>query len=471
MSVIRLSTLTALALFLSGQARAETAVGWRKDGTGRFTDARPPLHWSPTRNVRWKTPMPAWGNASPIVVGDRVYVGAEPATLLCLDANTGRILWQKATEVIDALTPEEAAQARPLIEEATKADAQLTEQLQEVSRLSRELRKRAAGPADKEKLDSAIARANALKLALEKAARYRTTLTNDTIGSASATPVSDGHNVYVAYGNGVVTSFDANGGRRWARWLGEPRREGMNGYAGGHAASPLLVGGKLIVPFEQLTALDPTDGKILWRSVPYRDAGTPAVATLTGGAALVTPDGHLISVVDGTVLAEQLTQIFYSGPVVEGRTAFFSGSAEVAELLQHGHAIVRAVPLEGTRHPLWETNLSKDYYISSPVVLQGLLYTLSESGSLTAVDAKTGAVVYEQKLGAAHGVVAYPSLTIAGRLLFASTDDGTTRVIRPGRKFEQIAENVLEPLRASPFFAGRRLYVRSLDNLFCIEEK
>ena len=80
-------------------------VGWRTDGGGNYLDADIPIAWSASENVIWKTPMPAWSNASPVVVGDRLYVLGEQTLLLCLDRASGQILWQASNhyqEVLDA---------------------------------------------------------------------------------------------------------------------------------------------------------------------------------------------------------------------------------------------------------------------------------------------------------------------------------------------------------------------------------
>lgn len=75
---------------------------WQVEGT-------PPTQWSATRgeNIRWRTPMPEAGMSSVTAWGDRVFVTTHvPITTLkekeavkdiigfCLDADTGRILWQ-----------------------------------------------------------------------------------------------------------------------------------------------------------------------------------------------------------------------------------------------------------------------------------------------------------------------------------------------------------------------------------------
>jgi outer membrane protein assembly factor BamB len=65
-------------------------------------DQKPPLTWSETENVRWKSPVPGRGHGSPTVVGDQVFLAAaepdrEVQSVLCFDRNTGKLLWQ--TEV------------------------------------------------------------------------------------------------------------------------------------------------------------------------------------------------------------------------------------------------------------------------------------------------------------------------------------------------------------------------------------
>jgi outer membrane protein assembly factor BamB len=82
---------------------AAPLTGFRDDGAGRYPDATPVLTWGPASNVLWKTALPDWSNASPILVGKRIFVCAEPATMIGLDATTGAILWQ---DTLDPLPPE-----------------------------------------------------------------------------------------------------------------------------------------------------------------------------------------------------------------------------------------------------------------------------------------------------------------------------------------------------------------------------
>jgi outer membrane protein assembly factor BamB len=60
----------------------------------------PPLAWSDSENVLWKSPVPGRGHGSPIVVGQRVFLAAaepdrEVQSVLCFDRVSGRQLWQR----------------------------------------------------------------------------------------------------------------------------------------------------------------------------------------------------------------------------------------------------------------------------------------------------------------------------------------------------------------------------------------
>lgn len=69
---------------------------------GIAADQTPPLKWSETENVVWKSPVPGRGHGSPTVVGDRVYlataeVDKETQSVHCFDRADGKLVWR--TEV------------------------------------------------------------------------------------------------------------------------------------------------------------------------------------------------------------------------------------------------------------------------------------------------------------------------------------------------------------------------------------
>lgn len=77
---------------------------------GVAPDAPLPIHFGPTRNVRWKVDLPGTGNSSPTVSGDRVFVtaqrGGSPPELLvvCIDRRRGDIRWQRSVGVAEGQT-------------------------------------------------------------------------------------------------------------------------------------------------------------------------------------------------------------------------------------------------------------------------------------------------------------------------------------------------------------------------------
>jgi len=74
----------------------EHPIGFRGDGSGHFPGATPPVSFSEKegKNVRWSIKLPSWSQSTPLVIGKRVITSAEPDTTLCVDADTGKVLWQ-----------------------------------------------------------------------------------------------------------------------------------------------------------------------------------------------------------------------------------------------------------------------------------------------------------------------------------------------------------------------------------------
>jgi outer membrane protein assembly factor BamB len=74
---------------------------WRgpnRDGVAT-SDQKPPLRWSETENVVWKTAVPGRGHGSATVVGDQVFLATcdeeeETQSVLCFDRKTGSQVWK-----------------------------------------------------------------------------------------------------------------------------------------------------------------------------------------------------------------------------------------------------------------------------------------------------------------------------------------------------------------------------------------
>src|SRR5262249_43809549 len=70
------------------------------NGSGTAADKDIPVAWT-DKDILWKTALPGVGNSSPIVWGDRLFLQSasrdgKERMLLCVDANSGKVLWSKS---------------------------------------------------------------------------------------------------------------------------------------------------------------------------------------------------------------------------------------------------------------------------------------------------------------------------------------------------------------------------------------
>jgi outer membrane protein assembly factor BamB len=127
---------------------------------------------------------------------------------------------------------------------------------------------------------------------------------------------------------------------------------------------------------------------------------------------------------------------------------------------------------------------------ASPIVHDGLIYTVGVNGLLRVFDAATSKLVYDKQLDfhIKYSYVNEPgvsaSLCMAGGKIFITDNQLTTLVIEPGRAFKLVAKNTLENIwnfgrwgegqeqfLSTPVFDGDRIYFRGFEYLYCIGEK
>jgi len=533
-------------------------VGWRGDGSGHYPSANPPLTRSP-RNLVWKVSLPNWSNASPIVVGDRVFVCSEPTSLICVAEADGRILWERDAEIVDdLLTPDERTRFEST---QRRLEALERERISLLIAMSREAAKSLPGPDERERLgekrreridalkaeQAEIARClsavplperftperlalaqrqtgiadalyreeaeynpsaaqsalqpdldrldaaqqrerKSLKRELETWAGRLPTPPNQagkmhpSTGYSTPTPVSDGRFVYAAFGTGAVACFNVDGGRRWIRYVGQPSA------TCGQVASPVLLGGRVIVHFAHpseteptkatsftggirgrvpcLAALDAGTGEVLWRTPVGGGAGTAVALRAGEHDVLVTPAGDVVRAADGRRLLAGTARLHYNSPAVRGDVLYFvdpqHAGTSVAVRLSTADGMVRA-------ETLWTTPYRKTRGFATPLCHDGILYAIGEDCALTAQDATTGEMLYEQSFRTEGWRGAYSSVTRAGDSLFIGFERGGLLAFRPGSAYRELGRFDVGALRSTPAFRGNRMYVRTLTHLYCIE--
>jgi outer membrane protein assembly factor BamB len=444
-------------------ALADAPIGWRTDGSGSYPKAQPPLEWSPTKNVIWRTPMPGYGVSHPVLLGQRVFICSEPATLLCLDRKEGTILWKKTSTYAELeIAPEVRERLKVELEQTAELSKKQSAIQKEKDTLYRSLVKDKAAKeeiqAKMKPFEKQIDDLNKEKLKLTVAVLYTQPGIHSIAGYSAPTPVTDGKEIFVAFGNGLMACFDLDGNRKWLKLI----EHSNAAYA--HSNSPILVGDKVVIHFTDLVALDRKTGAESWRLKLPTSHGTPLVTRIGDVDVILTPRGAMVRAEDGKLLTDKLGSCGSNSPILHDGTVYYvHGSGTSAFRLPESVQDVAKMK------PLWKTKVKGDgYWFSSPVIDEGLLYAASDQGLLTVLEADTGKIVYEERLNL--GGATYPSISLAGNRVFVSSDNGSTVVVQPGREYKELARSKLEPFRSSLVFEGKRVYVRTEKNLYCIGE-
>ena len=427
-------------------------AAWRgPNGNGSAAaDCQPPLKWSATENIKWKTEIPGRGHSTPILWGEQLFLltavpkgGAAPAeeaapaprgegergqgggggggrggrggrgggapqseytfAVLCVDANTGKIKWQ--TEVNEQKPHEGHHQT-------------------------------------------------------------------NTFASCSA--VTDGQHVFASFGSFGIACLTLDGKLVWKKDLGDMRTR--NSF--GEGASPALWGDTLVVPWDHegdsaLYALDAKSGEVKWkvdREEPTIWA-TPLITEFKGRVQVIASGSNRVrsyDLKDGKLIWE--CQALGPNPIP---TPMRLGDTVICASGYRSYHLA-AIPLDGegdvTERVVWKRNDSAPY-VSTPVMYEESLYvTKSQDPLLTIVNAKTGETLMEpQRLPSLNNLYASP-LAANGRIYFSSRN-GTTVVLKHGNEAEVLATNELgEGLDASPIAVGKRLFLRGEKHLFCVEQ-
>lgn len=400
------------ALFLVGLCCWVQAENWPRFrgplGTGHHAGAPLPTKWGP-ENVLWRVELKGEGHSSPVNWEHRIFLTA--ATDQC------RTRWVFALDARDG---------RLLWERSVPCDA----------------------ACKTHKLNS----------------------------FATPTCVTDGQRVIAFFDRAGIHCFDLNGKPLWSQSLGEfPGPWGV-------AASPVLSGNLVIQNCDaqgasSLVALDKNTGKIVWRTPrgekPMGGWGTPVEIRAGARAEL------LVSGETGLDAYDPATgkPLWFC--------ASFNGRGEPGPEFAHGLIFmlngksgdIYAVRPGGTgdvseTHRVWRTPRTKIRDLSSPIVVGEYLFAIDMKGSATMYEARTGKVLWSEKIPGAFSA----SPVESRGLIYLNNEAGETLVIRPGPKLDVLARNSIgeragELFRASLAPINGRLYLRSHRALYCIGTK
>lgn len=305
----------------------------------------------------------------------------------------------------------------------------------------------------------------------------------------NATPVTDGERVITVLGAvGVIYCHDFSGKLLWKKDIGV-RNVGWfydPDYQWGHSSSPILYDGTVILQSDAhngsfLAAFRTSDGEELWRTSREEEIptfSTPAIYRGADGDELIT-NGTIIRGYDpktGALLWHlgPNSEIPIGVPVVSDDLIYVTaGYPPIRPIyaIRPGSRGDLAMP-EGVQNSealAWSKNRGGTY-IPSPLVYQGMFYTNANNGRLTAYDAASGERVYRARIGGVGGSYAASPIASDGRLYFTN-EEGETFVVRAGASYELLSKNTVNgTVLSTPAASNGLLVIRTLTHVYGISE-
>jgi len=429
----------ALAAEACPQIQAQQASDWAQWrgplGTGEAPNSTPPLEWSETRNIHWKSKLPGRGSGTPIVCNNYIFV-------LCA-VDVGR-------KVAPELSPEEKANRKDF-----QRKTPISKQRLGILALNRS--------------DGSIAWKSIATVADPHEAIHE----DGTWASSSV--ATDGTYVVAYFGSYGLFAYDFSGKQLWSKSLSPLRRRAF-----GEGSSPALYRGRIVIQRDhdgdsELLAFDAKSGRELWRT--HREErvtwASPVVVDVDGKAQVLTNGSQAIRAYDfasGKLIWEcaGMTPNAIPTPVSKNGVAYFASGFNGSSLLA-----VRLTGSEGDLSVgdalLWKIRRHTPY-VPTPLLMEDRLYfTSSNDGIISAANLQTGKLTTKaQRLEAIDGIYASP--VGASKHIYLLGHMGNTVVLSTEDPSKPLFVNHLDdaPFAASPAIAGDELFIRGEHYLYCI---
>ena len=291
---------------------------------------------------------------------------------------------------------------------------------------------------------------------------------------ASPTPLVRDNRLYVHFGHQGTACLDLDGKLIWQNT--DLKYAPVHGNGG----SPVLVDDALIFgcdgaenPF--LTALDKNSGKVLWktdRKLGDRQTfsfSTPLVITVKGKKQVVSPASGGVAAYDPAD-GKEIWRVTYTGYSLIPRPAFAAGLVIVTTGYDNPQVLAIRPDGEGDvtkTHVAW-THKKNAPHTPSPLVVGDELYLVSDGGMASCLDAKTGEVHWQERLG---GHFSASPIAADGKI-YVQSEEGVGVVFKAGKRFEIVAKNDLgEHSLASYAAADGALFIRTEKHVYRIQGK
>ncbi|MEX2299303.1 MAG: PQQ-binding-like beta-propeller repeat protein [Bryobacterales bacterium] len=441
---LRLGTAISLgvALAVSAAEPNENWPQWRGPHlNGASTTAQGlPVRWSETENVVWRTKLPSWSAATPIIWGDTVFVtSAEEGFSTTGEGGTVRQAVRSALSKLNGYDD-------ILLLAINRKDGAIRWQ-------------------------KVIGESNTMQMKQNM---------------ASPSPVTDGKHVWTMTGTGRLACFDFAANQIWQRSIQE--EYGNFGLNFGYGSSPLLHDGVLYIEVlhgmktdepSYVFAADAATGRTIWKQNRPTDAeaespdsySTPVVQQINGETRLIVAGG-------GYVTAHDLKtgkEIWRGGGLIpnnEGNYRTIASAVVVNDIVLTPSRRRPFLAYRGggrgdvTRtHQLWSTDYGPD--VPTPATDGERLYIVDDKGIALCLRVNDGSLVWDRSR-LEEGTYSASPLLADGKI-YAISEEGTTTVFKAGDKFEILSVNKLNNYTlASPAVAHNQIFIRTADYLYCI---
>ena len=463
--------LSLIGLVLLGSLRAAEPVDWPQfrgpNGAGVADASTLPQKWSTTENVAWSVDVPGRGWSSPIVWRDRIFVTSAVNAGAFKQPSTGIFGNDYAAELSkQGLSDDE------VVKRVVTRDIELTSDTGEVSY----------------RVFALDARTGRVIWEQEAHKGHPAGGRHRKNTYASETPVTDGERLYASFGGNVgVFCYSLDGKLLWKKaWPPQPIYLDF-----GTASSPVVHNGRIYQLHDNdgegfLSALDARTGKELW-NVKRTDAApmksgwaTPFIWQNTQRTEIVTIGRALVISYDmeGRELWRLKGMTQATPSPVAADDLLYVGSGSQGE---SNRPLLAIRPGAKGDISLQRDQTANDFvawrqprfsgYTPSPLVYRGRVYSINDNGILQVADARTGTEIFKARMGG--GGFTFSSSPLASQgLIYLTSEDGDTFVIRAGDKYEELAKNSLgEMSLATPAVDADSLYVRTQTKLYRIRNR
>src|SRR5919108_2049001 len=386
---------------------------------------KPPVHFGPSQNVQWKTPVGS-GLSSPIIWAERVFLtefdqASQKLATLCLDRRTGAIRWRRA------VAAEKIEEVHPIGSPA------------------------AATPAtDGERVYVYFGSYGLLCYDLDGNLKWerRLPLPENPYG-ATASPIVAGELLVLNHQgkDACLLGVNPRDGRTVWRTDRSLFRYGWSTpvHWRHDGVDEIVVLGGDFEPNQRLMAYDLATGAERWwvPGLPPCGKSTPVIG---GGLVFLAAPDIILEQSAEKRNPEKAAQFYAKNKnSLMGVRPGSTGEVAQANIAWSDRRDVPGVP--------------------SPLYYKGRLYTFKDGGLVYCRKADTGKVLYEERLGTLGHY--YPSPVAADGRIYIASAEGVVTVIDAGAKLNVLATNKLDgAILATPALVGGNIYVRTENHLY-----